>query len=127
MYRIAKRFAFAASHELPDLGADHPCARLHGHNYEIDVVAESADLDPRGMVVDFDELDDVKRWIDATLDHRHLNDVLEGPPSAEVIAKLIFDWCRANLRPEIAERITAVRAWETPRTYAEYHDEPPWQ
>lgn len=127
MYRIAKRFAFAASHELADLGVDHPCARLHGHNYEVDVVAESADLDARGVVVDFEELDEVKRWIDATLDHRHLNDVVEGPPSAEVIAKLIFDWCRANLRPEIAARITAVRAWETPRAYAEYRDTQRWQ
>lgn len=126
MYRIAKRFAFSASHVLEGLGDDHPCARLHGHNYEIDIVAESADLNPAGVVVDFRDLDDVGRWIDITLDHRHLNDVLEGPPSAEVIAQVIFNWCRTNLRPEIAERITAVRAWETTRAYAEYRKLQRW-
>ena len=72
------------------------------------------------FVVDFRELDDVKRWVDATLDHRHLNDVLDGQPSAEVLARHVFDWCRANLPAAVAERVVAVRAWETPRAYAEY-------
>jgi 6-pyruvoyltetrahydropterin/6-carboxytetrahydropterin synthase len=121
MYRIAKRYAFSASHVLEGLGEQHPCARLHGHNYEVDILAESDELDAAGVVVDFRVLDEVKRWIDSTLDHRHLNDVMEGPPSAEAIAKLIFDWCRANLRAEIGRRVTAVRVWETPRAYAEYH------
>ena len=120
MFTVSKRFSFSASHVLFGLGDDHPCSRLHGHNYEIEVLAASADLDQRGFVVDFKELDLVKDWVDATLDHRHLNDVMEGQPSAEAIAKLICDWCRASLPPSVAERIVAVRAWETPKAYAEY-------
>jgi 6-pyruvoyltetrahydropterin/6-carboxytetrahydropterin synthase len=120
MYRVSKRFGFSASHVLDGLGDDHPCSRLHGHNYEIEVLAEAAELDARGFVVDFRELDDVKRWIDATLDHRHLNDVLTGQPSAEVLARHVFDWCRANLPAAVAAAVVAVRAWETPRAYAEY-------
>ena len=58
--------------------------------------------------------------VDATLDHRHLNDVMEGQPSAEAIARLVYEWCRAELPAPVAERITAVRAWETPKAYAEY-------
>ena len=57
MYRIAKRFGFSASHVLHGLGDDHPCSRMHGHNYEIEVIAEADDLDGRGFVVDFRELD----------------------------------------------------------------------
>lgn len=120
MYRVSKRFGFSASHVLDGLGDDHPCSRLHGHNYEIEILAEAPELDARGFVVDFRELDDVKRWIDATLDHRHLNDVLTGQPSAEVLARHVFDWCRANLPPTVAGAVVAVRAWETPRAYAEY-------
>lgn len=120
MYRVSKRFAFSASHVLHGLGDDHPCSRLHGHNYEVEVVAEAAALDERGFVVDFGELDDVKRWIDATLDHRHLNDVMEGQPSAEAVARLAFEWCRTNLPAAVAGKVTAVRVWETPRAYAEY-------
>ena len=116
MYRVSKRFGFSASHVLHGLGADHPCSRMHGHNYEVEVMAESDGLDDRGFVVDFRELDPVKRWIDDTLDHRHLNDVMEGQPSAEAIAKLVFEWCEQELPFDVA----AVRVWETPRAYAEY-------
>ena len=116
MYRVSKRFGFSASHVLHGLGDDHPCSRLHGHNYEIEVIVDADDLDARGFVVDFRELDPVKRWIDETLDHRHLNDVLEGQPSAEAIARFVFEWCDRGLPFAVA----AVRAWETPRAYAEY-------
>lgn len=119
-YRVSKRFGFSASHVLAGLGDDHPCSRLHGHNYEIEVLAEAPEPDERGFVVDFRELDPVKAWIDATLDHRHLNDVMEGQPSAEAIARLIHDWCRTSLPPAVAAKVVAVRAWETPRAYAEY-------
>jgi 6-pyruvoyltetrahydropterin/6-carboxytetrahydropterin synthase len=120
MFRVSKRFGFSASHVLAGLGDDHPCSRLHGHNYEVEVLAEAAELDERGFVVDFRELDDVKRWIDATLDHRHLNDVMEGQPSAEAIARLVYEWCRACLPPAVGSKVVAVRAWETPKAYAEY-------
>jgi 6-pyruvoyltetrahydropterin/6-carboxytetrahydropterin synthase len=120
MYRVSKRFHFSASHVLHGLGEDHPCSRTHGHNYEIEVIAEAAELDARGFVVDFRELDDVKRWIDDTLDHRHLNDVMEGQPSAEAIARLVCEWCTANLPSSVGGKVVAVRAWETPRAYAEY-------
>ena len=120
MFTVSKRFSFSASHVLHGLGDDHPCSRLHGHNYEIEVIAAAPELDERGFVVDFRELDLVKDWVDATLDHRHLNDVMAGQPSAEAIAKLICDWCRAELPPPVAARISAVRAWETPKAYAEY-------
>ena len=120
MYRVSKRFGFAASHVLHGLGPDHPCSRLHGHNYEVEVMAESDEVDERGFVVDFGELDDVKRWIDATLDHRHLNEVMEGQPSAEAIARLVHDWCRRELPSPVADRIAGVRVWETPKAYAEY-------
>jgi 6-pyruvoyltetrahydropterin/6-carboxytetrahydropterin synthase len=120
MYGVSKRFGFSASHILHGLGDDHPCSRLHGHNYEIEIMAEAAELDRRGFVVDFRELGDVKRWLDATLDHRHLNDIIEGQPSAEAIARFVYEWCRSQLPEPVAARIVAVRAWETPRAYAEY-------
>ncbi len=41
MYTIAKRFTFSASHVIGGLPEEHPCARLHGHNYEVEVVLQS--------------------------------------------------------------------------------------
>lgn len=124
MYRVAKRFGFSASHVLFGLGEDHPCSRLHGHNYEVEVLAESVALDERGFVADFQELGGVKRLIEDHLDHRHLNDVLDGQPSAEVLARFVYDWCRRQLPAGVAEKITAIRVWETPRAYAEYRPGP---
>lgn len=116
MYVIAKRFAFSASHVIGGLPAQHPCARLHGHNYEVEIVLQSAALDPIGFVRDYRELADLKEFIDKTLDHQHLNEVLgHDRTTSEVIAKWLFDWCRARW-PEVA----AVRISETPRTWAEY-------
>ena len=120
MYAIAKRFGFSASHQLANLPEGHPCGRLHGHNYEVEVVLESAELDAAGFVVDYRRLDAVKRCLDERLDHRHLNDVVGGQPSAELLARWLFDWCAGHLGPGIAERLAAVRVSETPRTWSEY-------
>lgn len=117
---VSKRFEFSASHLLAGLGDDHPCARLHGHNYRVEVVAESPDLDERGFVVDYHDFDALRDFVKATLDHRHLNDVIPGQPSAERIAWWVFEWCKANLPDEAARALSAVRVSETARTWAEY-------
>jgi 6-pyruvoyltetrahydropterin/6-carboxytetrahydropterin synthase len=119
MYTICKRFAFSASHVIGGLAADHPCGRLHGHNYEVEVNLQSASLDDTGFVRDFHELAALKQFIDGTLDHKHLNDVLgHDRTTTEVICKWLYDWCKARW-PEV----TAVRVSETPKTWAEYRPE----
>jgi 6-pyruvoyltetrahydropterin/6-carboxytetrahydropterin synthase len=116
VYTIAKRFSFSASHVIGGLPPQHPCARLHGHNYEIEVVLQSAAPDSTGFIRDYRELAALKEFIDSELDHRHLNDVLgHDRTTSEVIAKWIYDWSKARW-PEVA----AVRVSETPRTWAEY-------
>lgn len=120
MFTITKRFSFSASHVLEGLAEGHPCSRLHGHNYEVEVVAEAAELDACGFVVDYRSFDRLRMHIDDDLDHRHLNDVLTGPPSAEVLARELHAWCRSHLPPPIASKVVAVRVSETLRTWAEY-------
>ncbi|MEI4487413.1 6-carboxytetrahydropterin synthase [Frigidibacter sp. MR17.14] len=115
MYRIAKEFAFSASHQLHGLAEDHPCARLHGHNYVVVVELAAPDLDAVGFVRDYRELSALKRYIDDSFDHRHLNEVLDGNPTAERLAKHFHDWAAARW-PEVV----AVRVSETPKTWSEY-------
>lgn len=119
-FTIAKRFSFSASHVLTAVPEDHKCRRLHGHNYEVEVVCGAGELDPRGMVVDYFELDPVRDLIAAQLDHRHLNDVLDGEPTAERLAHWLFDALGEQLGAERADRLVAIRVYETPRTWAEY-------
>jgi 6-pyruvoyltetrahydropterin/6-carboxytetrahydropterin synthase len=119
-FAVSKRFEFSASHLLAGLGDDHPCSRLHGHNYRVEVVAEASDLDDRGFVVDYHDFGPVAEMLRTTLDHRHLNDVVPGQPSAECLAWWIYEWCKSHLPGEVAGRLVAVRVSETPRTWAEY-------
>ncbi|WOI57720.1 6-pyruvoyl tetrahydropterin synthase family protein [Palleronia sp. LCG004] len=114
-FRIRKEFHFSASHRLSHLPDDHPCARLHGHNYVVVVELSAEAPGPDGFVRDYRELAAFKDHIDETLDHRHLDDVLDVPSTAENLARHLFDWCAARW-PETS----AVAVSETPKTWAEY-------
>jgi len=117
VFSISKEFHFSASHVLNRLPNSHQCARMHGHNYIVvlELSARTDQLTDCGFVRDYGDLDGFKRWIDDTLDHRHLNDVLgELPSSAENLALWIFSTWAMRL-PELV----AVRISETPKTWAE--------
>ncbi|KJR98534.1 MAG: 6-pyruvoyl tetrahydrobiopterin synthase [Desulfobulbaceae bacterium BRH_c16a] len=116
MFKITKEFSFSASHQLLGLPPDHPCARLHGHNYLVELELSGTTLNPHGFVRDYRELDIFKKYIDDEVDHRHLNEVFGTDfVTAEFLAQTFYAWCKKNW-PEI----TAVRVSETPRTWAEY-------
>ena len=116
MYTIRKEFHFSASHQLKQMPDGHPCARLHGHNYVVVIELKSERLDQYGFVRDYLELKAFKDYIDDTLDHRHLNEVLgDECTTAERLARHLYDWARARW-PEVS----AVSVSETPKTWAEY-------
>lgn len=50
MYRVNKQFHFSSSHKLEGLPREHECGYLHGHNYTVEVVLESEELDCFGFV-----------------------------------------------------------------------------
>lgn len=115
MFIIRKQFPFSASHILDTLPPEHQCARLHGHNYIAEIVLKANQVDEHGFVIDYLDLRPFKQYIDDTLDHRHLNDVLPFPTSAENLAKHLFDWAKAHWPETIGMRVS-----ETPKTWAEF-------
>lgn len=114
-WEIAKRFDFSASHVLDGLPEGHQCGRLHGHNYAVELVLAAERLDETGFVLDYGALGEFKKWVDAEVDHRHLNDLVPFNPTAELLAEWFFDWCAERGWP-----IVAVRVMETPKTVAEF-------
>ena len=116
-YTITHDFSFSASHRLDGLPEAHPCGRLHGHNYVARVQLRADDLDINGMVFDWRDLRRFTRYIEEFLDHRHLNGVIEGNPTAERLADyLLYTVCHAVDLPPGANLDMGVS--ETPNTWA---------
>lgn len=131
MYSVTKLINFCYGHRL--LNYDGKCRYLHGHNGTVEITLRSETLDRRGMVRDFEEIKrSIQTWIDRELDHKMLlcrQDpivktlqqlgepifLLEANPTAESIAKLIFDYTASQGFP-----VGSVRLWETDRSFATY-------
>ena len=113
---LEKTFRFEAAHHLPNVEADHRCARVHGHSYTI-TIRVTGPVDPdKGWLMDFNHIgDSVGPWIEQ-LDHRSLNDIegLENP-TTEVLAVWLWDRVVRQL-PQLDAIIVA----ETERTRCVY-------
>jgi len=129
MHSIIKRLHFCYGHRLLDY--EGKCAHPHGHNGIVELEL-SRDLDSTGMVYDFtqakqkfgralDELDHrmILRWDDPLVEAlESIGEtpfVMETNPTAENIAKLLFD--RAE---DLGLPVVSVRLWETQDACAEY-------
>ena len=67
-------------------------------------------------MLDYNELDELKKFIDETLDHRHLNEVFgHDDVTAENLACYLYDWSKQKW-----PQVSALRVSETPKTWAEY-------
>lgn len=108
MYFVKKRFEISAAHRL-DLCYESKCTRLHGHNWIITVECKSKELNENGMVTDFSH---IKEMVMNRLDHSVLNDVVEGNPTAENIARWIVDNVPNCFRCEVQESEGNIAAYE---------------
>ena len=131
MYSVTKSISFCYGHRL--LNYEGACKHLHGHNARAVITLASSTLDERGMVMDFVDIKDVvKDWIEENLDHvmllakddpflpvmrEHGERVyaMDANPTAENIARLIFEFLRGKDYP-----VLEVALWETESSYAAY-------
>lgn len=120
MFELRVKIDFAAAHHLEGYPGD--CARPHGHNWELEIFAQSEGLDSLGMAIDFRKLKTAAKEIVAGWDHQDLNqlkDFQEVNPSAEMIAKLTFERL-SRLINTAHTRISKVTVWENARCSASY-------
>ena len=115
MYTIRKEFHCSCAHKLDGLPPEHPCSRLHGHNYIIVAELSLPNTNSIGFVIDYRELEDIKKFVDDVMDHRYLNEVFVFNPTAENMAKHIY--CKFK---SIYPMLSAIEVSETPKTEARY-------
>jgi 6-pyruvoyltetrahydropterin/6-carboxytetrahydropterin synthase len=131
MFRVTQELRFCYGHRL--LGHPGKCARLHGHNARVFVVLRADRVNANGMVIDFDAVEQRARgYLDEALDHRMLLQqgdpvcaalagigepfvTLEVPPTAENLAKLIYEQLVRSGLP-----VAEVRFEEQPGSTASY-------
>lgn len=132
MVSLTQQFEFSAAHRLhcPDLTDAENRALFgkcnnrngHGHNYVVEVTVTGDPAATHGVVTPLPQFEALvkERVIDA-LDHKHLNEdtthFRDVNPSVENIARAIWSMLVGEVAPA---RLTAVRVYETPKTWAEY-------
>ncbi|MBR0154866.1 MAG: 6-carboxytetrahydropterin synthase QueD [Treponema sp.] len=124
MYKVRIEDSFAAAHFLRDYHGK--CENLHGHNYKVRVYLRGENLSEGGMLYDFSDLKKDLKGALNTIDHTNLNDltengksVFEQNPSAERIAKYIFDKL-AFMSEQLKKLLYRVDVFETEKNRASY-------
>jgi 6-pyruvoyl tetrahydropterin synthase/QueD family protein len=102
---------------------------MHGHTWDIEISVTGPVNPKTGMVIDFSALKDfLVEPIKESLDHKILND--QKLPTAENIACILMDWCTQRLHSNLKKlgitsktKVTSVRVWESPDSYATVRQE----
>jgi 6-pyruvoyltetrahydropterin/6-carboxytetrahydropterin synthase len=106
---IFRIFHLQCARRLPALPDSHPCSRLHGHSFRVELTV-SGELDPAlGWVLDFAEIESAWRPIHAELDHRYLNDI---PGLANPTSENLAVWLWTQLKPALPG-LSRVRVMES--------------
>jgi 6-pyruvoyltetrahydropterin/6-carboxytetrahydropterin synthase len=123
IYTLKVLTEFSSAHTLREYpGA---CARMHGHNWKIEVEVIARALDEVGMGVDFKVIKTAARDIGERLDHRYLNELepfTEINPTAENIAAYFYRELVQTLNNDRI-RVGSVTLWETDRACVRYAEE----
>lgn len=122
-YEVAVTEHFSAAHRLR--GYPGSCAKLHGHNWLVEVAVRCERLDALGMAEDFRRLRAAVRSAIERFDHSDLNELPEfssANPTSELIARRVFDAVAAKLGGH-GRRVARVTVSESPGNKASYRME----
>lgn len=112
-WTLSVRDRFSAAHFLREYRGK--CEKVHGHTFQVEVRIEVSELDPTGLGIDFAV---IKEKLASVLpDHKLLNDVYDFNPSAENLARRIFQ----EMKPFFPVR--AVTVWESEDASATYAED----
>jgi 6-pyruvoyltetrahydropterin/6-carboxytetrahydropterin synthase len=107
------RDKFQAAHFLK--GYQGRCENVHGHTFQVEVAIEVRELDSIGLGIDFALIK--KTLAEALPDHTLLNDIYDFNPSAENMARRLFEILSASFP------VRSVTVWESEDASATYSED----
>ncbi len=113
---------FSAAHALR--GYEGDCARVHGHNYKVEVLIKVVELDAIGITVDFKDIKAQTKNVIKKLDHQFINEIAPFNlvnPTAENLAKYFFDKLKPQFNNDIAA-LKSIKIWETDNASVSYYE-----
>ena len=111
-WTLRVRDKFQAAHFLRQYRGK--CENVHGHTFQVEVVIEVHELDPAGLGIDFAL---IKAKLAAALpDHTLLNEVFDFNPSAENLARRLYE----DLKRDFP--VKEVTVWESEDASATYSE-----
>ena len=117
MYILKVEAGFEAAHRLSEYNG--PCRRLHGHSYVVQATWKMAVLDAGGMAIDLVILKKLLRNVLSRFDHQSLNTVMTNVPTAENLAKVIFNYLRDESYGGCLAQVAVEETRDTCVTYRE--------
>jgi len=116
-FEVGASMRLRAMHRLP--WSTEAEREPHEHDYRIEVVVDSAELDARGVVCDLDALRDALERVLGRLDGSDLDEI--RPDDAEgVTAELLARWLHAELREPVrlaGGQYLTIRVWPAPDVF----------
>lgn len=129
MFEIKAIVTFSAAHYLKKYKGK--CEALHGHNWRVEAIVSSKELDYRDMVVDFKDLKKLLEEVTSNLDHKLLNEIRffsKRNTTSELIARYIFTELKKklykflNAKKSKVIRLKEIAVWEQDNSCAVYRN-----
>lgn len=123
VYEVYVKTHFSAAHAL--VGYDGDCARMHGHNWIVEVYVQCRKLNEIGIGMDFRDIKAAVKKVLDDLDHYNLNELPKFKginPTSENIAQFLYTEIGKRLNSKYV-RVSKVKVCETPGAGAFYWEE----
>jgi 6-pyruvoyltetrahydropterin/6-carboxytetrahydropterin synthase len=123
VFEVYVKGHFSAAHSLR--GYEGDCARVHGHNWIVEVFVRCLELNELGIGIDFHDIKTAVKEVLAGIDHCDLNDLpafASQNPTSENVARLLYKELSEKLDTRNI-RVSRVKVSETPGAGASYWEE----
>lgn len=115
---------FSAAHHIR--GYEGDCARVHGHNFKVEVEAQAPSLNKIGIALDFKDLKKMVKALVDRFDHQDLNTIppfTDINPTAETLSQYFYEELERQVAANPATAnltLLRVHVWENERSAASY-------